>query len=759
MATLEGQDFDVNSEVDSLRDLDEDIRLGPSTGAIVTAALDRNIPIRRLNQWSLVQLGWGSRQRRILAAETDKTSAIGESIAQDKHLTKALLSAAGVPVPKGRSVRSAEDAWSVSCEIDEPVVLKPRYGNQGRGVTVNPIGKEAVMAAFAAAQKINTTVIVEQCATGHDYRLLVVGGQMVAAARRDPPLVIGDGVHSVKEIVDRVNADPKRTEGHATSLSRIPLDDIACSALAAQQLTLESVPASGAFVYLRHNANLSTGGTATDVTEEVHPLVAARAIAAARVIDLDICGVDILAERIDLPLEEQGGVVLELNAAPGLRMHLDPSYGRPRPVGKAIVDYMFPREGNARIPIVAVSGTNGKTTTARLTSHILSMQNIQVGLTCTDGIYVGNKCIDKGDCSGPRRARALLSNPTVDAAVLETARGGILREGLGWDRCDVAVVTNIGNGDHLGLEYIMTAEDLAVVKRVIVENVTPAGYAVLNAADRATSDMARACPGSVIFFARSPNQPVLLVHRAAGGRVLYVEDGDIIASCKGFEERIPLCDVPMTHNGTVSFQIENALASIGAAWALNVPWNWIRKGLASFYTDTITTPGRFNVLDIRGCTVIADYGHNADAIEALARSMDAFPSRRRVVVISAPGDRRDNDIRKQGEILGDYFDEVILFQDKCQRGRADGEVLALLREGLKNAKRTTEISEIYGEFLAIELGLTHLMPGDLCLILVDQVAESLQFIEHQATASIVAVSRCGSVVSPESAEIQRFSIR
>jgi cyanophycin synthetase len=741
-AVLENKDFNAASKIAELKSMDEDIRLGPSTGAIVKAALDRDIPIRRLNKGSLVQFGWGSRQRRILAAETDETSAIGESIAQDKDLTKTLLAAAGVPVPEGRSVKDAEDAWAAALEIGGAIVVKPRYGNQGRGVTVNPSGKEAVIAAYAYAKQINSTVIVERCATGYDYRLLVIGGKLAAAARRDPPRVTGDGMHTVGELVARVNADPKRTEGHATSLSRIPLDEIALSALAAQQLTAESIPPVGALVYLRRNANLSTGGSATDVTDEVHPQAAARAVAAARVIGLDICGVDILTDRIDRPLEERGGVVIEINAAPGLRMHLDPSYGNGRPVGKAIVKHMFPKGENARIPLAAVSGTNGKTTTVRLIAHILSKPGTRVGLACTDGIYVGGKKIDTGDCSGPRSARALLSNPMVDAAVLETARGGILREGLGWDRCDVAVVTNIGVGDHLGLEYIMTTEDLAVVKRVIVESVSPKGYAVLNAADPHTAAMARACPGSVVFFAESPEQPMLVAHRAAGGRTICVEGTDIVARCNGFEERIPLCAVPLTHNGAVRFQNENAMAAVGAAWSLNIPWNQIRAGLLSFVTDIRTTPGRFNVLSVRGATVIADYGHNADAILALARSMDSFPSRRRVVVISAPGDRRDSDIRAQGEILGDAFDEVILYQDQCQRGRADGEVLALLREGLKNARRAKEISEIRGEFLAIETGIAHLEPGDLCLLLVDQVTESLQFIERLASSSNDGMAKC-----------------
>ena len=734
-ATQTGDDFDVSGTLAELKALDEDLRLGPSTGAIVKAAMDKGIPVKRLNEGSLVQFGWGRKQRRILAAETDQTSAIAESIAQDKDLTKTLLTAVGVPVPEGRPAVSAEDAWAAAQEIGLPVVVKPRHGNQGRGVTVHLESRERVMAAYEAAAQITSSVIVERCVTGHDFRILVIGGRFVAASRRDPPHVTGDGSSSVRQLVDHVNADPKRTDGHATSLSKIPLDDIALSVLAAQGLTPESVPLSGTLVLLRRNANLSTGGTATDVTEEVHPEVRQKAVCAAKVIGLDVCGVDVLCNRIDRPLEEQGGVVIEVNAAPGLRMHLDPSYGRPRPVGKAIIAYMFKNGDMGRIPLVAVSGTNGKTTTVRLISHILQVTGTSVGMACTDGIYVGGKRTESGDCSGPKSARSLLLNPAVEAAVMETARGGILREGLGWDRCDVAVVTNIGTGDHLGLEYVTTTEELAVVKRVIVENVSPTGFAVLNAADQHTVAMARSCPGAVIFFAVDQSTPTLVAHRAAGMRVVFVDGADIVAREGAFEKRIPLAAVPLTRRGTIRFQVENTLAAVAAAWALKVDWDVVRSGLATFTSDIRTAPGRFNVMDIRGATVIADYGHNADAIAALAASAEAFPAKRRIVVISAPGDRRDSDIRKQGEILGDAFDEVVLYQDKCQRGRRDGEVLALLRQGLANARRATQISEIRGEFLAIETAVSHLQPGDLCLLLVDQVTESLQFIERLAASS------------------------
>ena len=727
-AALDDTPFDIADALKRLRELDEDVRLGPSTGSIVNAATARNIPYRRLTQGSMVQFGWGSKQRRIQAAETDLTSAISESIAQDKDLTKMLLDAAGVPVPKGRSVTSAEEAWEAAQELGGPVVAKPRDGSQGRGVAVNIETRERVIQAFEVAEEISSEVIVERYIPGHDFRLLVVGGALVAASRRDPPQVTGDGQQTIRQLVDQVNADPLRGDGHATSLTKIRFDDIALATLKKQGFDADSVPPAGTLIFLRNNANLSTGGSATDVTDEVHPEMAARAVSAARMIGLDICGVDVVAESVHHPLEDQHGGVVEVNAAPGLRMHLNPSFGKGRAVGEAIIANMYADGDDGRIPVVAVAGTNGKTTTVRLTAHLLGVAGNRVGMTNSDGVYVDNLRIDTGDCSGPRSARSVLMHPDVDAAVFETARGGILREGLAFDRCNVAIVTNIGMGDHLGLGYISTVEDLAVVKRVIVQHVHPSGMAVLNAADPIVAEMASSCPGSVTYFAEDRNHPVLVTHRAQGQRAVY-RDGDAIVAAQGADEvRFPLAQIPLTRGGTITFQVENAMASIAAAWALDLGWDVIRRGLATFVNDAQTAPGRFNVFDYRGATVIADYGHNPDAIQALVRAVDAMPSHRRVVVISGAGDRRDEDIRMQTEILGAAFDDVLLYQDQCQRGRADGEVLALLQQGLVGASRATHIEEIHGEFLAIDTALARLNPGDLCLILVDQVEEALGHI-------------------------------
>ncbi|MBH1965467.1 MAG: cyanophycin synthetase [Comamonadaceae bacterium] len=751
-AAAEGGQFDVNKALADLRELDEDERLGPSTGAIVDAAVARGIPFRRLTSGSLVQLGWGSKQRRIQAAEVDRTSAIAESIAQDKDLTKKLLHAAGVPVPMGRPVTDEEDGWNAALELGLPVVVKPQDGNQGKGVTVGVSNRGHFNIAFEAAVKYGG-VMVERFLPGHDFRLLVVGNKLVAASRRDPPLVIGDGVQTVRELVDEVNKDPRRGDGHASSLTKIRFDTIAEARLAAQNLTPESIPVKGQRVVLRANANLSTGGTATDVTDSVHPEVAARAIEAAQMTGLDICGVDVVCETVIKPLEEQNGGIVEVNAAPGLRMHISPSFGKGRDVGEAVMSHMYPDGDNGRIPVIAVTGTNGKTTTVRLTAHLLKAQGLRVGMTNTDGVYVNGRQIDSGDCSGPRSARNVLMHPDVDAAVLETARGGLLREGLAFDQCSVAIVTNMGAGDHLGLNYITTLEDLTVLKRVIVKNVSTSGMAVLNAADPAVAAMAPHCPGSVTFFAQDGTHPVIDTHRAQGRRVVFIENGDIVCAEGRFEKRLPLARVPLTRKGQIGFQVENTMASVAAAWAVNVPWDAIQRGLASFISDLHGVPGRFNIFDYRGATLIADYGHNPDAIAALVAGVENMPARRRSAVISGAGDRRDEDIRGQTRLLGAAFDDIILYQDACQRGRADGEVLSLLREGLVGAERAKRVEEVHGEFLAIDTALQMLEKGDLCLILIDQVEEALAHIRQRVDAANAAAPKAGG--RPATARRQR----
>jgi len=730
-ALANGTPFDVTAAAAELRKLDQNERLGPSTGSIVRAAAARGIPFRRLNDGSLVQFGWGARQRRILAAETDRTSAIGESIAQDKELTKLLLRSVGVPAPEGRNAASAEEAWEVAEDLGLPVVVKPQYGNQGRGVAVNLSTREQVVAAWHAAREEGRSIMVERYAPGDDYRLLVVGDAVVAASLRHPPRVTGDGVRTVEQLVAEANLDPRRGEDHATSLSKIPLDAISQAVLAEQGYETSSVLPAGRTVALRRNANLSTGGTAADVTDLVHPEVAARAVDAARIVGLDIAGVDMVCVDISRPLESQGGVVVEVNAAPGLRMHLEPSSGTPRKVGEAIVGTLFGPGQDGRIPLVAVTGNNGKTTTTRLTAHLLESAGYVTGYTCSDGIHLRDRTIDTGDCSGPRSARALLMNPLLEAAVVETARGGLLREGLGYDAADVAIVTNIGEGDHLGLNGIDTVAQLAAVKGTLVENVRPGGAALINADDPLCVAMASRCPAEVIFFSRQLHSPAADAHAAAGGRAVRVRDGQIVlVSGDQTQVLMPLRDVPLTRGGRIGFQVDNVLAAAGAAWALKLPMATIRAGLERFAGETSQVPGRFNLRQHNGGTVVLDYAHNVDALQALVEAVGALPHKHRAVVVSAAGDRRDIDIVRQGEVLGAAFDRVVLYEDACNRGRKTGEVVELLRRGVGRGSRAAEVQETLGEHRAIEASLRALRPGDLLVVLVDQVESSIGFVDR-----------------------------
>ncbi len=766
-ALVTGAAGDVPARIAELRSVALDSRLGPSTGGIVAAALRRGIPARRLNEGSLVQLGWGAKQKRIWTAETDDTPTVAEAIAQDKQLTRKLLAEVGVPAPWGRPARDEDEAWTVALECELPVVVKPRYGNQGRGVATNLTAREQVAAAFRAARAEGAEVVVETFAPGRDYRVLVVGGKVVAASCREPAHVIGDGTSTVRELIAVVNTDPRRSDGHSTPLSFLKIDAVAEAVLADQGFTPDSVPPAGVRVLIRRNANLSTGGTATDVTDDVHPDVAADAVLAAKAVGLDVAGIDIVCEDISRPLKPQRGAIVEVNAGPGLRMHLDPSAGKPRDVGAAVVDALFPAGETGRIPVVAVTGTNGKTTTSRLIAHLVAGAGRSVGLTCTDGIYLsspsplggeggggGNqparsnphpnpppsqgegtrvnwRRTETRDCSGPQSAKQVLLNARVDVAVLETARGGILREGLGFDRCDVAVVTNLGKGDHLGLRGVETLDQLADVKRVVPAATAPTGTAVLNAADPHVAAMASSVSGRVLFFARDEHEPTLAAHRAAGGLAAFVRGGDLILADGPREIRVvPLADVPFTRGGKVPFQVENVLAAAAAAWRLGLPPEAVAAGLRSFAGAPRETPGRFNVLDANGATVIVDYAHNPSAVSALVAGLDAFPHPHRTLVF-AGCDRRDEDLLDMGRSAGDAFDDVVLYADWGHAGRTDGELNAVLRRGLADGTRVRSVSEEPTERAALERVLAGLRPGQLVVLGVEAIEESLAFVQDR----------------------------
>jgi cyanophycin synthetase len=734
-AAVRGNPLNIDAEVRRLRDLAHQVRLGPSTAAVVRAARARDIPVRRLGDGSLLVLGHGARQRRALAAETDGTGAVAQEVAQDKQLTRALLQAAGVPVPDGRPVTGAEDAWQAAEEVGLPVVVKPQYGNQGRGVATNLITREQVLHAYEAARQESSYVLVERFVPGADHRLLVVGDRVVAAALREPAQVIGDGRLTVAELVAEVNKDPRRSDGHATVLSWIKLDAVGLAVLAEQGYTPVSVPPPGTRVLIRRNGNLSTGGTATDVTDRLHPELAARAVEAAKVVGLDIAGVDVVAGDIGLPLEGQGGAVVEVNAGPGLRMHLEPSAGRPRAVGDAVVDLLFPPGATGRIPVVAVTGVNGKTTTTRLIAHLLRRAGLVVGMTCTDGTFIDGRRTDAHDCSGPRSARNVLLHRRVEAAVLETARGGILREGLGFDRCDLAVVTNIGRGDHFGLRGIETVEELAAVKRGVVESVAPAGTAVLNADDPLVRAMAGHCPGSVTYFSPSPAARAVADHRAGGGRAVLALDGWVVlAEGRRAEPLVRLADVPLTHGGGVAFQVENALAAAAAAWALAMPPGQICSGLEAFRGGPDEVPGRFNVLEVRGRTVIVDYAHNPSAVAALAVALDHFPHARRSAVFTGCN-RCDDEVVEIGTLLGNAFDRVVLYEDRGHSGRRDGELNALLRRGLAAGRRVAEVIEGAGELAAVQAALEAARPGELVVLGIDSFDQVLAILREHLPAA------------------------
>lgn len=733
-------DFDLRERIEEVRDIAESNMLGPSTQSIVDAARHRGIPWFRLNKGSLVQLGHGKYARRIQASETSFTSNIGVEIASDKDLTKELLGKVGVPVPRGEVVRHADDAWDAARAIDGPVVVKPADGNQGKAVSVNLATEEQVHTAFELAREHSRHVIVEEFMSGVDYRMLVVGGKLIAAAERRPAQVVADGLHSVRDLVKMVNEDPRRGQGHGSALTRIRMDAAAELTLDKQGYTWDSVPPAGQAVLLRDNSNLSTGGTATDVTDEVHPDNAALAVLAAETIGLDIAGVDVVCENIKRPLYQQGGGVVEVNAAPGLRMHVFPSEGKPRPVGQAIVNMLFPSDAQTRVPLIAVTGTNGKTTVTRMIAHIYSTMKKFVGMTSTDGIYFNGVRRVKGDCSGPQSAEAVLQHPRVEVAVLETARGGILRQGLAWDESTVSVVTNVAS-DHLGLEGIETPERLARVKRVPVESVSRLGYGVLNADDPLVAAMAPYCTGQVMFFGANPANPVMSAHLAAGNKAAFVRDGQMILA-EGYDETelMRVSDVPATYGGLVPFQSLNALAAAAACWGAGVPIDSIRLGLRTFQTDENMTPGRFNMFNVGRVRVIVDYGHNPHALRAIQASIAQMRPSRTIGVVAAPGDRRDADIQELAVVASHTFDWIIVREDEDLRGREPGEVAHLIAETIERARPSLPLTVIPDEHEAVDQALDMARPGDLVVIFVDAVDESIEQVKAAARAAEAAES-------------------
>jgi cyanophycin synthetase len=713
--------------IECLRALRARVGLGPTTQSIVSEAQYRGIPVMRLDDSSLVQLGEGRKQIRIRASVTGKTSSIGADIACDKELTKTLLHNAGVPVPRGVVVRSREEAYVTLRELRSPLVCKPLDGNHGRGVTLDIVTEDQLTQAFALARCHSPQVVIEEQIAGRDYRILVVDGEVVAVAERKPAEVSGDGRHTVAELIERVNADPRRGEGHESVMTRIKVDDHVLALLQSQGLSLDSIPEAGRTVPLRATANLSTGGTGIDRTDEIHPDNSLIARRAARTVGLDVAGIDMLAPDIRESILATGGGVIEVNASPGLRMHLAPSEGQGRNVARAILDSLFPRDETACIPIFAVTGTNGKSTTARMVAHILRANGLTVGMTSTGGVYINEDRIVTGDASGPKSARMVLQDPTIDVAVLETARGGILREGLAFEVCDVGTVLNV-SADHLGLKGINTVEELAAVKSLVLEVVKPGGCSVLNADDPLVGQMQRVARGRIAYFSMrggAEMSEALREHIGDGGlavvRELSVNRGDdIVLYERGDRTRVmSVAGLPAALGGAAEFNIQNAMAAIAMTFAHGVPLRTICHALASFSCSFEQNPGRLNIYDGHGFRVIVDYAHNPAGLRELCKVVANLRShhRRCIGSISIPGDRRDEDILEMGRIAAGAFDVLVFRERPDGRGRPSGEVNRLLRTGaLQRGFSRDCIYEVPDENDATDLSLQIARGGDLVVL-------------------------------------------
>jgi cyanophycin synthetase len=728
--------FDVEAAIEDLIRTANRVAFGPSTQAIVDEAIARDIPWLRLDEHSLVQLGQGVYQRRIRATMTSATPVLGTDIASDKALTARLLMAAGLPVPGTTVVRTVDEALRAADKIGYPVAVKPLDGNHGRGVGLGIATIDQLKAAYAVAREAARRggVVVERFVEGDDHRLLVVGGRLVAAARRTPAHVVADGKHTVAELVEIENADPRRGIGHEKVLTRIMLDDKAAEVVARQGFSRESVPPEGTVVMLAKTGNMSTGGVAEDVTERVHPDNAEIAELAAEVVGLDVAGIDLVTPDITASVHDVGGAVIEVNAAPGFRMHTHPTVGEPQYVAKPVVDLLFPPGTPSRIPIIAVTGTNGKTTTTRMIAHVFRRSGRRIGMTSTDGIAIGDRLVIPGDSSGPRSARMVLQNPRVDLAVFEVARGGILREGLGYERNDVAVVLNVAS-DHLGLRGIDTLDELARVKQVVVEAVPRNGYAVLNADDPRVLGMRRRCSGDVVLFSMDPANEAVASHLRRGGRAVVLDhDGTverIVYRHGSRAQSVVRTDaLPSTFGGRARMNVQNAMAAVGACLVAGAHLQDVRLALQSYTTSYETSPGRLNMTERDGATVVVDYCHNAHGMRMLGDfvdrwTADAASGARRIAVVATPGDRRDEDIRDLGVAAAPHFDHIVLPRAMALRGRRPGEMAALVREGIAEAVQagpapTTEDAE--GEPAAVAAALAAAVPGDLVVLCAEDPA-------------------------------------
>lgn len=727
-SVIAGEDYDLEKDIQAMRELREDDRLGPSTGSIVDEAKSKNIPYIRLNKHSLVQLGYGVNQKRIRATISGQTSNIAVDLACDKEETKDLLEQTGVPVPKGFIIRRESTLTEVLEKIKFPIVIKPVDGNHGKGATIDINSEEEALIAFRAAKEYSHRVIVESYINGFDFRLLVINHKFVAAAKRTPAHVVGDGKSTISELIEKVNEDPRRGYGHENVLTEITVNQMTERILESHNLTLKSVLPNKELLYLKSTANLSTGGTSMDVTDDVHPYNVFMAERVSRVIGLDICGIDVMATDITKPIIDVKGAVLEVNAAPGFRMHLDPTDGLPRNVAEPVVDMLYPQGKTSRIPIVAVTGTNGKTTTVRLIAHIMKNARKKVGFTTSDGIYIQNRMLQSGDCSGPKSSEFVLKDPTVDFAVLECARGGMLRSGLGFSQCDIGVVTNVA-ADHLGLKGINTIEQLAKVKAIVPETVSRDGYAILNADDELVVKMQNSLSCNIALFSMNEKNKIVNEHCKTGGVAAIYENGFITIKKGNWKTRIEkVGNIPLTFDGTAVFMIQNVLPAVLTGFLQNVKIEELKLGLQTFIPSPTQTPGRMNLIKFQKFNVMIDFAHNPAGLKAVGKYLEKVDATIKVGIIAGTGDRRDEDIVEFGALSAKYFDKLVIRQDKHLRGRTAEEIIGLLKTGIGKEKKDTPVEIFYKEKEAIVNTLNNAIDGSFITILCDTVPDALNTV-------------------------------
>lgn len=728
---LNNEPIDLGSRLLEIEKKSEEKELGPSTSAILEEAEKRKIPTMRIGEESILQLGYGKYQRRIQATMTDATSCMAVDIACDKELTNRILRNHGIPVPEGRISNTVEEAIKIAESLEAPIVVKPYNGNQGKGVSLNLYTQEEIIRAFHIAKQFSDKVLIEKFIEGKHYRITVVGEKVVAASERIAAHVIGDGIHRIRELIDIENSNPLRGNGHHKPLTKIKIDDVMNLTLDKVKMDLNTIPQIGEIVYLRENDNLSTGGIAIDVTDEVHPENLKLALRAAKIIGLDIAGIDVTTKDITKSILDNSGAIIEVNACPGIRMHHYPSKGAPRNVAKEIVNMLFPEDAAHSVPIVSVTGTNGKTTTTRMIAKILKTNNMVVGMTSTGGVYIDNELIVKGDTTGPRSAEMVLMDKHIDIAVLETARGGIVNKGLGYDLADVGLVTNIDD-DHMGIDGINTLEDMVNVKSLVLEAVKPHGYAIINADDIFARRMAERARGNILYFSQNCSNELIIEHKKQGNKAVYLKENKICIF-DGNEEIdvIEIEKIPATFGGILEHNIENSLGAVAATFALGVDIHRIYEGLRDFHTDAVHNMGRFNVFEVANFQVILDYGHNIGGYSRVLNGLKKMKANRLIGVIGVPGDRTDISILKIGELSGKYFDQVYIKEDQDLRGRSMGQVAELIRKGcilgkLSEQQITTELDER----AALVKAMKSAKEGDIIIVFYEEYEPLLSAIDE-----------------------------